>query len=511
MKRAAFLLAWSASVAHGAAAQAPPPSLPSARPSPAAPAQEIDTRAIDLHMARYLARTGLPGAAVVVTRGTQVVHARGYGVSSDGRPVTTTTLLPIASLSKSMAALAVMQLVERGRIALDSPVVRYLPEFVLADPRASAITVRQLLDHTSGMSDMTLREKSLWQPTSLRQAMTRLREATLATVPGQTVHYHNPNYHVVARLVEVVSGEPYAQYLASHVFRPTGMQRSATVASTYKVPGLAMGHSAFYGITIAVEEPYWFLDGSSGVVSTADDMAQWLILQSNGGVSASGNRIVSERSLAEMHGGSAGAGRRGLGWSRRDSSDAGPARLGHSGWLFTSSASQVLLESGYAVAVMANRGIGLGGDDADRIAGSLIAISEGKQPSVGAPTGSILAVVFIALTLGTVALGIRGVRRARTWAQRATSHSVIGTVLRLLPLAGCIPLFAFLPSILGGLGGGRDATWFQYWLMAAPLLVWLAVMALVALVVIVARVHCLVQRPPIGAQTASDAGAKQGK
>jgi CubicO group peptidase (beta-lactamase class C family) len=76
----------------------------------------------------------------------------------------------IASLSKSFTALAVMQLAEAGDLRLDDPVVRHLPEFAMADPRAEQITIRQLLGHSSGMSDTTYPEAGLPQPDSLRQA-----------------------------------------------------------------------------------------------------------------------------------------------------------------------------------------------------------------------------------------------------------------------------------------------------------------------------------------------------
>src|SRR6185369_17590878 len=101
----------------------------------------------------YLDHSGLPGAAVAITHDSDVVRIAGYGHDAAGTPLTASTRLPIASLSKSMTAFAALQLAEAGRLGLDEPVTRYLPDFRLADPRGARITVRMLLDQTSGMAD----------------------------------------------------------------------------------------------------------------------------------------------------------------------------------------------------------------------------------------------------------------------------------------------------------------------------------------------------------------------
>src|SRR5690242_4101066 len=88
-----------------------------------------DPAGFDTFVASYLHRTGLPGAAVAVVHGDQVVHLAGYGHDATGRPVPADTPMPIASLSKSVTALAVMQLVEAGRVDLDRPVTAYQPGF----------------------------------------------------------------------------------------------------------------------------------------------------------------------------------------------------------------------------------------------------------------------------------------------------------------------------------------------------------------------------------------------
>ena len=110
------------------------------------------TGAIDQFVQGWMAGNGVPGLTVAVTRDTRIVHLRGHGDAGNGRPVTPDTQFLVASLSKSFTALAVLQLVEDGRV--DLPVAAYLPGFTVADPaRASRITVRVLLNQTSGMAD----------------------------------------------------------------------------------------------------------------------------------------------------------------------------------------------------------------------------------------------------------------------------------------------------------------------------------------------------------------------
>src|SRR6185312_5921599 len=105
------------------------------------------------------------------------------------------------------------------------------------------ITVRQLLEQTSGLADSQVRELSREQPDSLADAVVALRTARLAADPGTQWNYHNPNYQVAARLVEVVSGVPFAAYMRDHIFEPTGMTTSVAVEdNSTPIDGLVDGH-----------------------------------------------------------------------------------------------------------------------------------------------------------------------------------------------------------------------------------------------------------------------------
>ncbi|UWS70048.1 serine hydrolase [Streptomyces noursei] len=376
----AAALALTAITAHPAAA------------APAAPPTALSPASIDRYVRDYLARTNLPGAVVAVTKGDRVVHTAGYGRTAAGQPMTARTRMPVASLSKSMTALAVMQLVEAGRIELDRPVHRYLPEFTMADRRAEGITVRQLLTQTSGMADSAYPDLTRAQPGTLKEAVAALRGAQLATTPGTTFAYHNPNYFVAARLVEVVSATPFADYLSRHLFQPLGMTHSTSVNTTADMPEQARGHVRAYGTTLVLPHPRWFTAGGHGVVTTADDLSRWLVFQNDRGAPVGGHRIATAATLALTHTppdvpkDSSYA----MGWQRsRD--DGGPEQIRHTGELLTHNAMATLLpDSGIGIAVVTNTGM-VSGDDAPQLAegsGRLPVVwpklpFDGRWPSVG--------------------------------------------------------------------------------------------------------------------------------
>jgi len=201
---------------------------PAARAAPD-PTAGPDLAAMDAFVEDRMRRHGIPGIALAVVRGGEVIHARGFGTDGRGQPMTADTPLYIGSVSKSFTGLAVMQLVAQGRIDRDAPVRTYLPWFEVADPDASArITVRHLLSHASGLSDLRYLESlRLPDDATIEEGARDLRRAEPVAPPGSEFHYFNPNYTVLGHLVEVVSGQPYADYLREHVFEPLDMRRTS--------------------------------------------------------------------------------------------------------------------------------------------------------------------------------------------------------------------------------------------------------------------------------------------
>jgi len=428
---------------------------------PAVPAHAavVDAAAINAVVRAYLDVSRIPGVAVAVVRGSDVVHTAGYGHTADGEAVTDRTVLPIASLSKSMTALAVMQLVETGQVRLDAPVRDHLPEFTMADDRAAAITVRQLLDQTSGMSDATYRSFSGPALHTLREAVASMRGARLATDPGSRFEYHNANYQVAARLVEVVSGQSFDEYLRRRIFTPLDMTGSRTISTADELPSGSRGHRMIAGVAFSVPEPPAFGNGSGGVLSTAQDMAAWLTTQINQGRGPDGTPIVSPAAITAMHHPPAHSSY-GLGWNIGTTGSGAPL-IDHTGGLITITAYQALLPAqGYGIAVMANAGSQYGA--APALGARLIDLIEDRPAS--APTGPAPLIWFdvalLLLALGVLALSLRGVRQARRWAR----HHRLGhasTVARLLPYLLPPMLLLTLHHVVSTLYRGRDISWTQ--------------------------------------------------
>ncbi|NYI81569.1 serine hydrolase domain-containing protein [Saccharopolyspora hordei] len=433
------------------------------------PAAAASTPSFDEYLSSALESTGLPGFSVVVTRGGEVVHAAGYGQDSTGRPVTADTPVRVASVSKSFTAMAVMTLVDAGRIALDRPVAEQLPGFTMADPRAQRITVRQLLNQTSGLSDTTVDIGSLEEAGSLADHAARLRTGSLAADPGTRWEYCNANYDLAARLVEVAGGQDFGDYLQQHVFAPLGM-RSSAVSDDVVPP--ADGQISVFGAWVPRAELPGFLDGSGsgGVITTAADMGRWLIAQSG-----AGPQLVGPDSLRLMHSPSA-VSDYGMGWSV-EHPESSPELVMHSGNLFTHTAVQALVpETGYGFAVMT--GSASLHDSTYDILTGLIALSEGTTPAVPGGGRQQTELVLGAVTVGAVAAGVLGAVRARRWAARRAGRSAWGTGLRLLPLLVPLAVFAAYPDLVSLLSNGRTITWAQLTYFPLPLTITLLVAAL---------------------------------
>ena len=456
-------------------------------PASAAEADAIDIEAVDQFVLDSLARAGIPGAAIAITSGADVLHVRGYGHDSAQTPVTEHTPFRIASLSKAFTSLAVMQLVDAGELALDDTVYAHLPEFRIADPRGADITVRQLLNQTSGLADRKVPDLSRPQPTTLADAAASLHSARLVAEPGTEFNYHNPNYQVAARLVEVVSGESFDRYLRDHIFQPAGMDQSLNTSTDNEpVTGLAEGHVLAYGQPIALPAPGDFADGAGGVVSTATDMAQWLILQAAGGVAANGTRLVSEHSMREMHT-SHGRSHYALGWGTL-ALDGAPTRLHHTGNLLTfSAATAILPESGIGLTLMFNASSGTLAEQTTIFAGALN-IVEGGHARPGAPqvSGALVDSILALLTMAAIFLATRGVASSRRWAARLAGSPILAGA-RLAAILGVLVLVSSVPKLAGWLLDGRDFTWMTILYSSPALVVFAVATALAATVTLSAR------------------------
>ncbi|MGW0807508.1 serine hydrolase domain-containing protein [Nonomuraea sp. NPDC002799] len=440
------------------------------------PAPQMTPAAIDAYLRQAMESTGLPGLSVVVTHGGEVVHAAGYGHDSEGRPVTEHTPMRVASLSKSFTAMAVMTLVERGKIALDEPVAGQLPGFAMADPRAARITVRQLLNQTSGLSDTTVDIGRVEEATSLADYTARLADSRLAAEPGTDWEYCNVNYDLAARLVEVASGLRFGDFMRDRIFGPLGMKSSAV---SEQVVRPADGYNSIFGAWLPRPEMPAFHDdsGAGGVITTAADMGKWLIAQTG-----DGSPLVKRQSLETMHAPTE-IQDYGMGWSIEE--DTG--QLTHSGNLFTYTAAEAVSpKTGYGFAVMSNSAALT--DETYAIMLGLTAMSEGRTPEAPGGDRQLFELVLGAMAAVAAGLGILGVLRARRWTARRAGRPWWRIGLRLVPVLLPAAVLAAYPDVISFLSNGRTVTWEQLAYFPAPLSISLVVMALAGVIVAAARV-----------------------
>lgn len=251
-----------------------------------------------------LAALNVPGAAVAIVRDDQVVFAEGFGRADDeGRAVTAQTPFDLASVSKSLTALAVMRQVEAGNLALDAAVREYLPWFGDEQPQLAEVTVRDLFGHlggwTIGVGQANLAD-TYDGSDAIERNVRRLAATQPALAPG-TFEYSNANYDVLAYLVEVVAGAPFAEVIARDVFMPLDMRHSHASRAGAEADGLAAGYYPFMGIPVAYEVPYVPGGAGSGFLfASAEDLAHALILHLNEGRYAE-TQVLSPELVAELH------------------------------------------------------------------------------------------------------------------------------------------------------------------------------------------------------------------
>lgn len=266
----------------------------------------------------------VPGVAVGVVKDGRIVFKKGYGKANQetGQTVNTATLFALASVSKSFTATAVMQLVDKGLIRLDDPVVKHVPYFRLNnDNRYRSITVRMLLNHTSGIPTMYKAEFGYENPEFDAQALKRhiqkLSNKSMEFNPGEKHAYSNRGYALLAALIENVSKIPFEQYMEKYVLEPIGMKQSGFFFPDLKKSNIASPHVLGDGFRYTANSYFpvnrWSAS-CGGLFSNIDEMCNWLLVSLKKGVFIK-NRILTEKRYKQMWTVSSQKNNRmGLGW-----------------------------------------------------------------------------------------------------------------------------------------------------------------------------------------------------
>lgn len=285
------------------------------------PSPSREAAALDASLRSAVDRKDVPGMVALVTDRERVLYQGAFGVAdvASGRPLTPDALFRIASMTKPITSVALMQLIEQGRLTLDDPAENYLPELagmiVIEDfdaatgnyrlrPPASKPTVRHFLAHTSGLAYPFTSE--VWRDLKPRDGEVHPFGGPLLFDPGTRWHY-STSTDVVGRLVEAVSGEKLEDYFRAHIFVPLEMSDTSYNVPDTKGPRLVAQQQragARMDGDIELQDPQFGLTiarpiGGGGLASTADDYGRFVRMLLNGGALA-GARVLQAETVASM-------------------------------------------------------------------------------------------------------------------------------------------------------------------------------------------------------------------
>jgi CubicO group peptidase (beta-lactamase class C family) len=305
---------------------------------------------------------GVPGVAIgILNNG--VATTRGLGITNveDPLPVTAHTVFPIASISKTFAATAIMRLVEQGKIDLHAPVRKYLPDFRVRDEAVSRdVTVWHLVTHLGGWEGQVSGPDRGTE--TLKNFVESITDLMQVAPPGAAWSYNNAGFSIAGRVIEAVTGTPINRAIRDLVFQPLGLEHAGTTAGEFIVQRFAAGHLARNGAP-ALQRP--FVPSSSvtagGVGLCITDLLSYARFHMGDGTAANGERVLKRETLELMR--TAQAHKQstdddiGIAWHLRNV--AGVHTASHGGTL----AGHILLleivpERNFAIAILTNSNVG---------------------------------------------------------------------------------------------------------------------------------------------------------
>jgi len=290
-------------------------SIPLAAQKPPPKAAPLSIPELDGVVEKAVAADEIPGAVLLVSHNGTVVHRKAYGSRSlvpTREPMTLDTIFDLASLTKVVATTsAIAKLLEEGKVRLNDPVARYLPEF--GNNGKEQVTLRHLLTHTSGLRPIP-KLPDQWM--GIEPVMKSIFEDTLTAPPGARFVYSDGNFILLAELVRRVSGKPLDEYVADNVFRPLGMTHTRfrppeswkpKIAPTEEIdlpPGAEPGSGKGRMLRGVVHDPrargMGGVAGHAGLFSTADDLAVFCRMLLAGGVGPGGKRIFAAATIHKL-------------------------------------------------------------------------------------------------------------------------------------------------------------------------------------------------------------------
>ncbi|MGH8854419.1 MAG: serine hydrolase domain-containing protein [Telluria sp.] len=226
-----------------------------------------------------------PGATVIVVKDGKTVLRRAYGMANTAKGVKMAPemALRIGSITKQFTATAILLLADEGKLALADDITKYLPDY---PTKGRKITIEHLLTHTSGIARFTSKpdyETRMTQDLTVAQMIASFKDDPLDFEPGSQYRYNNSGYFLLGAIIEKVSGQPYANFIAQRIFVPLGMHDSYYEGHPRSKGPVAAGHTRTdqgFGPArpISMSQPY----AAGALVSTVDDLARWDAAVSSG-------------------------------------------------------------------------------------------------------------------------------------------------------------------------------------------------------------------------------------
>ena len=246
---------------------------------------QTQSRLVDSYLQRIHQIHIIPGFSVVVVKDKNVIFSKGYGVEMLGanKPFTTATVIGVGSLTKSFTALAVMKLVEKGKLDLNAPVIKYLPWFHTANKEQSdKITVRMLLNNTSGLYAPNTTPSYDLSEAAIETFVRNLSAIYLFKEPGNSYEYSNAGFIVAGLVISKVSGVSYTSFLEKEIFKPLGMVHTTTNPEDFNKMDISTGHYPSIKSAIVAKrerefETVEYIPAGSLLHSNADDIGKYLL------------------------------------------------------------------------------------------------------------------------------------------------------------------------------------------------------------------------------------------
>lgn len=273
-------------------------AVPSGAQAQQLPGKAEMEAAVDSIVAASRARMPTPGLTVAVVRGRDTLVMKGYGQADVelGVAATPETVYRIGSVTKQFTAAAVMRLVEQGKLSLDDPITEYLPDF---PTQGHTVTVRHLLDHTSGIKSYTSLGKKWMKVLPLEltheELLDLFEDEPFDFAPGEKWAYNNSGYYLLGMIIEKVTGKSYGEHLEEMLFQPLGLASTMYCSESRIIPNRAEGYTLEDGelrndAPIGMNQP-----GAAGALcSTAPDLLRWqAALESGKVVSAASYRAMT--------------------------------------------------------------------------------------------------------------------------------------------------------------------------------------------------------------------------